>query len=178
MSRLSRTRVGKDGGRTGGIDFSSGFVKGLWEANRAYLEESKAPQAGRKWAASLLTDSASKLEWLKWWMTVRTPGRYHHVDRATAKTVMSRPLVGTNEKVHFAVRERERVGGLLSMTRMDRYEPKAMEGWEKVVMSDEPGMAKWVYKGRDEQFEGRVMEEAELGVFEKELLEAYEKVGS
>lgn len=151
------------------IDFDAGYLQKQIQQNVAYLKQEDVPKTGLEWAASQLQNTAAGIRgWLgtAW----RTPGRYFRVDRATDRPLNGQPLRDTNEKIHISVRSRERTGGLDDRNRVVGYRPQGLEGYVLQDPSAELGKGLWKYEGKDTQFEGKVLVEDELGVFEREVL--------
>lgn len=155
------------------LAFNPTYLATQRAARRAYLERQHAPPGAYKWAAGRLQDSARKLAYLVLGKRWRTPGRYHALDRRTDRKLPESPLRNTCERVHVSVRSRERTGGVNHTGRVEKYAPRAMEGYKLHGAEAKPGEARWEYEGTDREASGKVLAEDELGVFEKEIFEDY-----
>nr|POE93224.1 uncharacterized protein CFP56_19236 [Quercus suber] len=157
---------------SGFIDFDRTYLRKQFALEQKVLRAENAPASAFQWAASQLRNSARGLAVLLG-STTRTPGRYHRYDRKADRTSATQVLQNTHEHIHYAVRSRERTGGLDMRKKVVAYRPKAMTGYDLVDPTGETGQAVWRYSGKDKRFQGVELTEDELGVFERELLEYY-----
>ncbi|KAF2768493.1 hypothetical protein EJ03DRAFT_352209 [Teratosphaeria nubilosa] len=156
------------------LKFDADFVRRQYEQNQARLEKQSVAQAALKWAAGQLKNTSSGLRGLLG-VTVRTPGRYHVLNKKSLTVTEGDPLQDTNEHIHVSARSREITGGLNEKDRLVAYKPKALRRSEYELLDPhaEPGKAAWRYVGREKQFRDEVLPEDELGVFEKEIFRDY-----
>ncbi|KXT04623.1 hypothetical protein AC579_8796 [Pseudocercospora musae] len=156
------------------LDFTPEYILKQHEKNQTALRKAKVPETGLKWAASQLKNTSSSLRALlgiRW----RQPGRYHVLNKKTLTVLHDKPLQNTCERIHVAVRSREITGGLNAKNKVVEYKPKALKKgeYELIDASAEPGKASWRYIGKDKVFAGEVLQEDEMGVFEKEIFGDY-----
>jgi hypothetical protein len=108
--------------------------------------------------------------------TTRTPDNYYVTDYASGKPTAAF-LKNTNEHVHASVRSRVLLGGK-SYDGKD-YFSEALADWKlenEHATGEKP--ARWVYQGKKEDNNEKVMSEDTLGYFEKKILEQDENAAT
>lgn len=168
------------------IEFNPAYVRTQHEKNQAFLREEGVPSVGYKFAGSKLENKSKGLFGTLLGVTPRQPGRYHVLNQKTLTVDHERPLQNTNEFIHVAVRSRMRTGGLNEKNKAVEYEPKSLDGgkgdleveYELVDADAAPGKASWRYVGDEVGFEGKILKEDELGIFEREIFEDHVSEGS
>lgn len=121
----------------------------------------------RPWGTGAILRAHSPMYTLTGSIT-RSPGLYHKLNTYDGKE-LPEFLEDTNEKIHPSVRIRLAVQGLGYDDKM-KWNASALTdaGWELTKRAD--GKWVWVYEG-PEDVPNKVMEESELGHYEKRMLE-------
>jgi hypothetical protein len=160
------------------LDFDPGYLKEQRLENQKFNASLKPPLT-RGWALGRIYESC-KFPTSLGGREPRTPQTYTRTNYFTGKDTKE-PLEDTNEAMHASVRARLLTGGK-GYEDVGPYEPESLLEWnlhkgEQEVYSDEvvpsgegDKRVRWVYRGGEKAFEGRVLFEDQLGEFELELL--------
>lgn len=121
----------------------------------------------RPWACGAILRAHSPMYTLTGSIT-RSPGMYHKLNVYDGKE-LPEYLEGTNEKIHPSARIRLATGGL-GYDDKKKWNASALTdaGWELKKRID--GKWIWAYEGK-EDLPNRVLEESEMGHYEKRMLE-------
>jgi hypothetical protein len=163
------------------IDFKKGYIAEQHRLNQLYNSNLKPPLK-RGWGLGRIYQSAVMPQSLAG-TAPRTPGQYHRVDWLTGKTDPTKPLEDTHEYAHASVRVRTHMKGMNYEDSPGPYSPKALQSWRLTgkpfpanlkMDSGEANEHKWawVYQGSDSSMANKFLFEDELGIYEKELLDA------